>query len=103
MKSITLKNGQIIEEYARKEMLDYIAENVESEFIQDGSLYIEYNDGSYYILMEDGDVTGRFKKTGIKCIIESNAACYCVYGKYRLEKVDESDSDEDCVWNVGPA
>ncbi|MDV3427879.1 MAG: hypothetical protein LIR50_12780 [Bacillota bacterium] len=103
MKIIELVNGQIIEEYEiLKEIKSMIMDNYinNKEFLNDdSSLYIKYKDGSsYYICGTQED--GIFKKTGIKTVIENNPETYGVYGKYKLTKVDNSESDNICTWLI---
>lgn len=102
MKTIELKNGQIIEEYENlKEIKHMIMDNYihNKEFLDDDcSLYIEYKDGSSYYIC--GDEDGTFKKTGIKTVIENNPETYSVYGNYKPTKVDDEEPDDICTWLV---
>ena len=94
---------------SRKEAIAFIMDSYinNKEWIDDDfSLYIEYNDGSCYYLsgtVEDG----KFKKTGIKTIIESNPSSFSLYGEYRIyntdnteEEYSEENDSEEKTWNV---
>ena len=84
MKTIETKGGMIFEVIeSLKEIKSYIMDGYidNKEFLDDDfALYIRYKDGSEYYLcgaVEDG----RFKKTGIETVIESNPSSYIIYGK----------------------
>ena len=103
MKSIELSNGQIVEilknlKDAIEFMKDCYIEN--KEYLDDdSSLYVEYKDGSYYYLSREIE-KGKFKRTGIKSVVESNSATYTVYGSWKAIKTDTDDNDEDCCYLI---
>ena len=73
------------------------------------SLWIQYNDGSHYYLGDQGE-EGKFRKTGISCIIEENEATTMLYGKYVIYNMDDMDElyspsvdAPDKFWNADPA
>ena len=114
MKTIeTPKSQQIFEIFeSRKEALAYIMDcyiNNKEWLDDDSSLFIEYADGScYYISGAEED--GKFKKTGIKTVIESNPATFSLYGDYRIYNIDDIDEEyseendsEEKTWNVDVA
>ena len=78
----------VVWECSRRELLWSVEEQVRN-FIDgygaddDGSIWIEYDDGSYFYL-SGFDCDGRFKKQHIKGIIMADAAGYSVYGDYRM-------------------
>lgn len=113
MKTIETKGGMIFEVIeSLKEIKSYIMDGYidNKEFLDDDcALYIRYKDGSEYYLcgaVEDG----KFKKTGIETVIESNPSTYIIYGKYRIYNIDDTDEeysqetdDEEKFWNVDVA
>lgn len=87
-------NGTIIEILtSRKEVIefvnDYYLDNI-GMLGDDFYLYIEYEDGETFEVDND-EIIGKFRKTGIKTMVESNPACYFVYGQYEYEE------DEICT------
>lgn len=77
-----------VEEMTRAEGIEYAIDFIEGMENYNGhsdmSVYVEYNDGTYYHNI-DGDVSGRkFKKTGIKAIILDDGYEYYVFGKYTM-------------------
>ena len=113
MKTIETKGGMIFEVVeSLKEIKSYIMDCYidNKEFIDDDfALYIRYKDGSEYYL-SGSDENGKFKKTGIETVIESNHCTCVLYGNYRIYNVDnieeeyseEADS-ENCFWNADVA
>ena len=103
MKDIYKENGQCIEVFTSlKEALVMVYDQYinNKEWLDDDfSLCIEYKNGSFYFL-NDQDEDGKFKKTGIKTIIESNPNTYQVYGDYEIIKTDTEEDDENCTWIV---
>ena len=91
MKTINIGN-QIIEEYTSlKEIVSMVVDNYITNMdylIPDQTLYIEYKDGSSYYV-SDCIEYGKFKKTGIKKVIEDNGSTYAVYGNYSIRIEDE--------------
>ena len=77
-------------EVSRKEALNYAKECVESwsEGISgDGSVYIEYDDGTYFYADETEDINlARFKKQHIKTIIIDDGSGYTIYGPYEVDE-----------------
>lgn len=87
-----------------KDALEFIMDNYinNKDFLDSESrLYIEYKDGSYYYLSL-GIEEGKFKKTGIKSVLEDNPGTYVVYGKWEAVKTDSSDNDENCTYIINP-
>ena len=80
-----------VEEMSRVEAIEqviYWMEVIEtSDYSTDCYIYVEYNDGSYYINF-DGDISGKFKKTGIKNIIMDDGYEYYIYGPYIINEND---------------
>ena len=77
----------IIEKYTLKEIIQLIMDSYinNMDYITDDmSLYVEYKDGKYFQIC-GGNVYGntKFKKTGIKRVIEDNGSTYSVYGPYK--------------------
>lgn len=75
---------QYVEEYTRRGILTYIMDNYinNKDYMSDDmTLYIEYNDGSTYYLSNSYE-DGKFKKNGIKRVIEDNGSTYSVYGDW---------------------
>lgn len=113
MKTIeTQKSQQIFEICTLKEIMEYMMDCyiTNKDFLDDdSSLYVEYKDGSNYYI--SGTVEeGRFKKSGIKTVIESNPCSFVLYGAYRIFNMDDTDEeysdeadDENKTWNVYPA
>lgn len=105
IKQKELANGQIIEEYTSlKEIKSYIEDCYinNKDFLDDeSSLYIEYKDGSTYSICVYEE-EGKYKRTGIKTVIEDNPSTYAVYGDYKLVKTDSNDNDMECAWLVEP-
>ncbi len=52
------------------------------------SIWIQYNDGSHYYLGDLGE-EGKFRKTGISCIIYENESTTQVYGNYVIYNMDD--------------
>ena len=113
MKTIETKGGMIFEVIeSLKEIKAYIMDGYidNKEFLDDDfALYIRYKDGSEYYLCGATE-DGRFKKTGIETVIESNPSSYIIYGKYRIYNIDDIDEeyrqetdDEEKFWNVDVA
>ena len=77
-----------VEEYSRKEMLgrvDDLLDLLDTPNYIDDTVWIEYDDGSFFYLdAYYGVVEGSFKRQHIKGIIIDNGSTYEVYGKYRL-------------------
>lgn len=84
----------IVERYSIREGIKLAIETIESieycidagyKFI-DSSVYIEYKDGSYYNNCQ-GDISGAFRKSGIKAIIiDCEGCCYQIAGKYMMDE-----------------
>lgn len=79
-----------VEEMNKAEAVEYAIDFIEGiencNGNSDMSVYVEYNDGSYYSNL-DGDVSGRkFKKTGIKAIILDDGYEYYIYGAYKMSE-----------------
>lgn len=76
-------------EVSRKEALNYAKECVESWYdgvSGDGSVYIEYDDGSYFYADETENINlANFKKQHIKTIIIDDGSGYTIYGPYELD------------------
>lgn len=110
MKTIETKGGMIFEVMeSRKEVLSYIMDGyiTNKDFIDDDfALFIRYKDGSSYYL-GGANEEGKFKKTGIETVIESNPATSVLYGNFRIYNIDnieeeyseEADSEEK-FWNA---
>lgn len=110
MKTIETKGGMIFEVVeSLKEIKSYIMDCyiANKEFLDDDStLYIRYKDGSdYYLSGQNED--GKFKKTGIETVIESNASTTVLYGNYNIYNIDntsesysEENDNEDKFWNA---
>lgn len=113
MKTVETKGGMIFEVItSRKEILSYIMDNYidNKDFIDDDfALFIRYKDGSYYYL-GGADEEGKFRKTGIETVIESNPGTTVLYGNFRIYNIDnieeeysrEVDSEEK-FWNADVA
>ena len=105
MKSIELSNGQIVEVIKNlKDAIEFIKDcYVENKdyLDDDSSLYVESKDGSYYYLSESEE-KGKFKRTGIKTVIEDNPCTYTVYGKWKAIKTDDNEDDETCCYIIEP-
>ena len=113
MKTIETKGGMIFEVCeTRKEIMAYIMDayiNNKEWLDDDFALYIRYKDGSDYYL-SGADEDGKFKKTGIETVIESNPATCVLYGNYRIYNIDDIDEeyseendDENKFWNADVA
>lgn len=65
-----------------------------AEMTVDGSIYIEYKDGTS-IWMSEGEVIGikKLKRTGIKFIYMEDASCMYVYGNHKI--INREDMDEE--------
>ena len=80
------------------------------DFIDDDfSIYIQYKDGSFYYL-SGATEEGKFRKTGIETVIESNPATTSLYGKYRIYNIDDIDEEysdavdnDEKFWNADVA
>lgn len=110
MKTIETKGGMIFEiaeslKEIKSVIMDCYIDN--KDFIDDDfALFIRYKDGSSYYL-GGNDEEGKFKKTGIEAVIESNPATTTLYGNYRIYNIDnieeeyseEVDSEEK-FWNA---
>ncbi len=109
MKIIETKGGQIFEISTLKEIIPYIMDNYinNKDFLDDdSSLFVAYKDGSSYYI-SGAEETGKFKKSGIKTIIESNPATFVLYGNYRIYNIDDvemtysvENDREEITWNV---
>ena len=103
MKEIALANGQMVQVITNaKEAIEYIIDcYIENKdyLTDDQALYIEYKDGSSYILTASWE-EGKFKRTGIKTMIEDNETCYVVYGKFQTVKMDEELDDTMSCFKV---
>ena len=109
MKTIETKGGQFFEIETLKGIVPYIMDCYinNKEFLDDdSSLFIEYKDGSYYYI-SGCEESGKFKKSGIKTVIESNPATFVLYGDYRIYNIDdtemtysEENDSENITWNV---
>lgn len=113
MKTIETKGGMIFEVCeSLNEVKSYIMDAYinNKEFIDDDfSLYIRYKDGSEYYL-SGATEDGKFKKTGIETVVESNPATCVIYGNYRIYNLDDIDEtyneendSEEKFWNVDVA
>ncbi len=112
MTTITTKGGQYIEVYeSLKEMKSLIMDTYinNKDYIADSTIYIEYKDGSMYYLSATEE-EGKFKKTGIKTVIESNPSTFSVYGDYIIYNIDDVDEqyseendEEEKTWNIEAA
>lgn len=113
MKTIETKGGMIFEVYeSLKEIKSMIMDNYinNKDFIDDDfALYIQYKDGSFYHLIGATE-SGKFKKTGIETVIESNPCTTSVYGKYRIYNIDNTEEtyseevdSEETFWNADVA
>lgn len=113
MKTIETKGGMIFEVYEslkeiKSMIMDCYIDN--KDFIDDDfALYIEYKDGSFYYL-SGATEEGKFKKTGIATVIESNPATTSLYGNYRIYNIDdtaetysEAVDNEEKFWNADVA
>ena len=100
---IELSNGQIVEVLRnRKDAIEFIRDcYVENKdyLDDDSSLYVEYKDGSHYYLSGSCE-EGKFKRTGIKTVIEDNPCTYTVYGKWVLIKTDDNEDDKNCCYVI---
>lgn len=84
----------VVEHYTMSECIKLAQETIESiecceragyKYI-DSSVYVLYTDGSEYINCQ-GDVEGKFKKTGAKTIIiDCEGFCYQLAGKYIINE-----------------
>lgn len=76
-----------VEECTRKELLESISYAVDDArsgyYWDDYSIWVEYDDGSYFSYIE-GDMDGVFRKQHIKGIIVSNGSTYEVFGQYKM-------------------
>ncbi len=112
MRTIETKGGQIFEiltnvKEAVAMALDNEIEMWKNDSLDDDyTLYIEYKDGSYFYLSAD-NVEGKFKKTGITKMIESNPCTTAIYGNYRIYNIDDTNEeysidtdDEYKGWNI---
>lgn len=110
MKTIETKGGMIFEVMtSRKEILSYIMDCYinNKDFIDDDfSLYIQYKDGSSYYI-GGNDEEGKFRKTGIETVVESNPATTVLYGNYKIYNIDDIEEeysekvdDEEKFWNA---
>jgi len=106
IKSIELSNGQIVEVLKNlKDTIEFIKDcYIENKdyLDDDSSLYVEYKDGSYYYLSGACE-EGKFKKTGIKTVIEDNPCTYTVYGAWKAVKTDDNDDEENCCYIIDVA
>ena len=113
MKTIITKGGQYFEiRESRKEALKDVVENIiwnndTGWWDSDSTLYIGYNDGTFFYVDDCGNREGKFKKTGITSIISSNACTTAVYGEYEIYNIDDVDEkyspendSEEKIWNV---
>lgn len=113
MKTITTpKSQQIFEVCTLKEIMEYMMDcyiTNKDFWDDDSSLYVEYKDGSHYYI--SGAIEeGRFKKSGIRAVIESNSASFVLYGAFRIFNMDDTNEeysdevDDECkTWNVDVA
>ena len=109
MKTITTKGGQIFEIETLKGIIPYVMDcyiNNKEWLDDDFSLYIEYKDGSFYYI-SGAEESGKFRKNGIKTIVESNPSTFILYGDFRIYNIDdvemtysEENDSEDITWNV---
>ena len=81
-----------VEEMSRKEALEYACDFINGiEYsnkvgqTSDMSVYVEYNDGTYYHNI-DGDITGSFKRKNIKAIILDDGYEYYIFGDYTMSE-----------------
>ena len=94
MKAYTITDDNckiIIEKYTLKEIIDLIMDNYinnKDYLVEEQYVFIEYKDGSSYILYGDGEEIGKFKKTGIAKVIEDNGWTYSIYG-FEPKTLDE--------------
>lgn len=113
MKTIETKGGMFFEvSESLKEIKSYIMDcYIENkEFLDDDfALYIRYKDGSEYYLSGTGE-EGKFKKTGIETVVESNPATCVLYGNYKIYNIDNIEEEyseeidtEDHFWNADVA
>lgn len=106
-----MDNGQVFEVMSLRdgmreaqEMVDADAYSVETfgreayGLDSDESLWVEYADGTHYSLGY-GEEPGRFKRTGITCIIIENGYTTQVAGRYRVE---ESYGNDGVMYVVVP-
>ena len=82
----------MVEEMSRKTALEYANDFIDGiEYsnqigqTSDMSVYVEYNDGTYYHNI-DGDITGTFKKRNIKAIILDDGYEYYIFGDYTMSE-----------------
>ena len=82
----------MVEEMSRKEALEYACDFIEgielSDYLNqssDMSVYVEYNDRTYYHNI-NGDITGNFKKRNIKAIILDDGYEYYIFGNYIMDE-----------------
>lgn len=82
----------MVEEMSRKEALECACDFIDgielSNYLNqssDMSVYVEYNDGTYYHNI-NGDITGNFKKRNIKAIILDDGYEYYIFGNYIMDE-----------------
>ena len=121
MKQIETAEGQLFEIWtSRTEALHdittiiddirYALEHPENPYmVIDDSVWIQYKDGSHYYIGDQGE-EGKFRKTGISCIIDENSATTMLYGDFVIYNIDNMDElyspevDETWkFWNADPA
>lgn len=105
MKNIDLGNGQYIEKMTLNEAIKYTQQAIEdfqyTNTESEDTYLVVYKNGTTFYL-GDGEMMGKFKKTGIKSVIINNPETFCVYGKYQVEKANEKDLDAECCFIVSP-
>lgn len=117
MRYIDTLSGQTFEIWdSRQEALHDVAdiiEGIKGQLDMYGttyeSLWVQYTDGSHYYLGDLGE-EGKFRKTGISCIIDENECTTMLYGHYVIYNMDDTsetyspDVDStDKFWNADPA
>ena len=75
----------------------------------DDSVWIQYKDGSHYYIGDQGE-EGKFRKTGISCIIDENSATTMLYGDFVIYNMDDMNElyspevdEQGKFWNADPA
>lgn len=116
MKYIETVEGQVFEIWTSRaeavhdtiDIIDGIKWSIDYYGHAYDSIWIQYNDGSHYYLGDLGE-EGKFKKTGIACIIYENESTTQVYGNYVIYNMDDMDEiyspdvdEPGKFWNVDP-
>lgn len=91
--SIEMDNGQILERYTNKEMLDILKESKENgTLFEDDSFAILYNDGNMKFYT-GGDDISKVKTTGIQGVIYENGSTTAYSGKgVKIENLNQTEA-----------